>query len=109
MDTTLVRVTGGRPLSGRIPVQGSKNIALHLYAAALLADVPVVLTGAPDIIDTGVCAQILRYTGAHVTTKDGCFTVPRRTVSARSSTPSSAAASAQPPCWPQRCWPAPGR
>ncbi|MEU9301907.1 UDP-N-acetylglucosamine 1-carboxyvinyltransferase [Streptomyces sp. NPDC048269] len=75
MDTALVQVTGGRPLSGRIPVQGSKNIALHLYAAALLADVPVVLTGAPDIIDTGVCAQILRHTAAHVATRDGCFTV----------------------------------
>ncbi|MFE1476645.1 UDP-N-acetylglucosamine 1-carboxyvinyltransferase [Streptomyces cyaneofuscatus] len=75
MDTALVQVTGGRPLSGRIPVQGSKNIALHLYAAALLADAPVVLTGAPDIIDTGVCAQILRHTGAHVATRDGCFTV----------------------------------
>ncbi|MGD1220529.1 UDP-N-acetylglucosamine 1-carboxyvinyltransferase [Streptomyces krungchingensis] len=75
MDAALVQVTGGRPLSGRIPVQGSKNIALHLYAAALLADVPVVLTGAPDITDTRVCAQILRHTGAHVTTRDGCFTV----------------------------------
>ncbi|MGJ5893674.1 UDP-N-acetylglucosamine 1-carboxyvinyltransferase [Streptomyces niveiscabiei] len=75
MDTTLVQVTGGRPLSGRIPVQGSKNIALHLYAAALLADVPVVLAGAPDIIDTGVCAQILRRTGARVDTRGGCFTV----------------------------------
>ncbi|MFI5864670.1 UDP-N-acetylglucosamine 1-carboxyvinyltransferase [Streptomyces sp. NPDC051546] len=75
LDTALVKVTGGRPLSGRIPVQGSKNISLHLYAAALLADVPVVLTGAPDIIDTEVCAQILRHTGAHVTTRNGCFTV----------------------------------
>lgn len=75
MDAALVQVTGGRPLSGRIPVQGSKNIALHLYAAALLADVPVVLTGAPAITDTGVCAQILRHTGAHVITRDGCFTV----------------------------------
>lgn len=73
MDTGLVQVTGGRPLSGRIPVQGSKNIALHLYAAALLADVPVALTGAPDIIDTGVCAQILRHTGAEVTYSDGRF------------------------------------
>ncbi|MGW3196722.1 UDP-N-acetylglucosamine 1-carboxyvinyltransferase [Streptomyces sp. NPDC001118] len=75
MDTALVQVTGGHRLSGRIPVQGSKNIALHLYAAALLADLPVVLTGAPDIIDTGVCAQILRHIGAHVATRDGCFTV----------------------------------
>lgn len=75
MDTTLVQVTGGHLLSGRIPVQGSKNIALHLYAAALLADVPVVLTGAPDIVDTGVCARILRRTGAQVTYDDGRFMV----------------------------------
>ncbi|WP_416968242.1 UDP-N-acetylglucosamine 1-carboxyvinyltransferase [Streptomyces sp. 4F14] len=75
IDTALVQVIGGRPLSGRVPVQGSKNIALHLYAAALLADGPVVLSGAPDIIDTGVCAQILRRTGARVDTRGGCFTV----------------------------------
>lgn len=75
MDTDLVQVTGGRPLSGRIPVQGSKNIALHLYPAALLADVPVTLTGAPDIIDTGVCAQILRHIGAETTYSEGRFTV----------------------------------
>ncbi|MFI6113241.1 UDP-N-acetylglucosamine 1-carboxyvinyltransferase [Kitasatospora sp. NPDC051164] len=75
MDTALVRITGGHPLSGRIPVQGSKNIALHLYAAALLADVPVALTGAPNITDSGVCAQILCHTGARAGYDDGCFTV----------------------------------
>ncbi|MEU6371136.1 hypothetical protein ABZ876_36970 [Streptomyces sp. NPDC046931] len=66
VDAALVRVTGGRPLSGRISVQGSKIIALHLYAATLLADAPIVLTGVPQIIDTHVCAQILRHTGARV-------------------------------------------
>ncbi|MET8336759.1 UDP-N-acetylglucosamine 1-carboxyvinyltransferase [Streptosporangium canum] len=75
LDATVVTVTGGRPLTGRIPVQGSKNIALHLYAAALLADAPVVLTGAPDIFDTAVCAQILAHTGAHVVADGGRFTV----------------------------------
>ncbi|WP_327714004.1 UDP-N-acetylglucosamine 1-carboxyvinyltransferase [Streptomyces sp. NBC_00490] len=73
--STLLHITGGRTLSGRIPVQGSKNIALHLYAAALLADAPVTLAGAPDIIDTGVCARILRHTGAQVTYREGRFTV----------------------------------
>ncbi|MFD3844244.1 hypothetical protein ACFWWC_50025, partial [Streptomyces sp. NPDC058642] len=73
--TGLLHIAGGRTLSGRIPVQGSKNIALHLYAAALLADAPVTLAGAPDIIDTGVCAQILRHTGAQVTYCEGRFTV----------------------------------
>ncbi|WP_331733295.1 hypothetical protein OHU34_44050 (plasmid) [Streptomyces sp. NBC_00080] len=78
---TVVHVTGGRPLSGRIPVQGSKNIALHLYAATLLADAPVVLTAAPEITDTGVCARILRHTGAHADVIDTRFTSsPAQTV-----------------------------
>ncbi|SFI08982.1 UDP-N-acetylglucosamine 1-carboxyvinyltransferase [Streptosporangium canum] len=75
LESTAVTVTGGRPLSGRIPVQGSKNIALHLYAAALVADGPVVLASVPDILDTGVCAQILAHTGAHVVVDDGRFSV----------------------------------
>ncbi|MER6449441.1 UDP-N-acetylglucosamine 1-carboxyvinyltransferase [Streptomyces venezuelae] len=59
----LVKVTGGTPLSGRYQVQGSKNIALHLYAAAMLADAPVTLHNAPAIVDTGACARILQHTG----------------------------------------------
>ncbi|MDP9841169.1 UDP-N-acetylglucosamine 1-carboxyvinyltransferase [Streptosporangium lutulentum] len=75
LDATIVQIIGGHPLSGRIPVQGSKNIALHLYAAALLTDAPVVLAAVPDIIDTAVCAQILTHTGATVTTTGGRFAV----------------------------------
>lgn len=74
VDTAVVHVTGGRPLSGRIPVQGSKNIALHLYAATLLTDTPVVLTAAPEITDTGVCARILRHIGAHAAVTGDKFT-----------------------------------
>ncbi|MCX5398859.1 UDP-N-acetylglucosamine 1-carboxyvinyltransferase [Streptomyces sp. NBC_00102] len=72
---TLVQVVGGRPLVGRVTVQGSKNIALHLYAAALLTDAPLALTGAPAILDTEVCAGILRHTGAHVDLQAGRFMV----------------------------------
>ncbi|MFF3444787.1 UDP-N-acetylglucosamine 1-carboxyvinyltransferase [Streptosporangium sp. NPDC002721] len=64
--TAAVRIVGGRPLSGRITVQGSKNIALHLYAATLLADEPVILRRTPNITDTQVCARILRRIGAEV-------------------------------------------
>ncbi|WP_416971999.1 UDP-N-acetylglucosamine 1-carboxyvinyltransferase [Streptomyces sp. 4F14] len=73
--TAVVQVTGGRPLSGRITVQGSKNIALHLYAASLLTDTPLDLNGAPDIIDTGICLEILRRAGAEAAYRDGHFTV----------------------------------
>ncbi|MCC3770563.1 UDP-N-acetylglucosamine 1-carboxyvinyltransferase [Streptomyces sp. UNOC14_S4] len=71
----LVQVTGNRALSGRYPVQGSKNIALHLYAAALLADVPLTLEQAPDIVDTGVCARILQHIGTDATFDGNRFMV----------------------------------
>ncbi|MFD8981619.1 UDP-N-acetylglucosamine 1-carboxyvinyltransferase [Streptomyces sp. NPDC059564] len=64
-DGQVIKVTGGHPLMGRIRVQGSKNVALHLYAAALLAETELVLHRAPAILDTGVCAQILTHTGTH--------------------------------------------
>lgn len=76
IDRQLIKVTGGRPLTGRIRVQGSKNIALHLYAAALLADTELVLHQAPAILDTGVCARILTHTGTHTQARaDGTFHV----------------------------------
>ncbi|MFG2692717.1 UDP-N-acetylglucosamine 1-carboxyvinyltransferase [Kitasatospora sp. NPDC048407] len=62
-DQLAVQITGGRRLTGSTTVQGSKNIALHLYAAAILADAPLVLHGAPAILDTGVVAEILNRTG----------------------------------------------
>ncbi|MBT2458272.1 hypothetical protein J7E98_26935, partial [Streptomyces sp. ISL-86] len=71
----LVKVTGGNPLGGRYRVQGSKNIALHLYAATLLADEPVTLHNAPDIVDTGVCARLLQHTGTGAAYDGYDFTV----------------------------------
>ncbi len=50
-------------MTGSVTVQGSKNIALHLYAAAQLADEPLTLTGTPEILDTVVCTEILNRTG----------------------------------------------
>lgn len=72
---TRLHVTGGCPLSGRVSIQGSKNIALHLYAATLLTDAPVTLAAAPDIIDTAVCAQILRHAGARAEVEKNRFVV----------------------------------
>ncbi|WP_404815590.1 serine hydrolase [Streptomyces thermolineatus] len=79
IDTTAVRVTGGRPLTGHVRVQGSKNVALHLYAATLLADEPVTLHGVPDILDTGVCAEITirGYTASGAATADCSPVRPR--------------------------------
>ncbi|MEV7214227.1 UDP-N-acetylglucosamine 1-carboxyvinyltransferase [Kitasatospora cineracea] len=62
-DNRAIRITGGQRLNGTVAVQGSKNIALHLYAAALLVDEPLALTGVLEILDTLVCAEILNHTG----------------------------------------------
>lgn len=74
-NTAAVHVVGGRPLTGRIHIQGSKNIALHLYAAAFLTDEPILLAEAPNILDTQTCARILEHAGADVAAEHGCFAV----------------------------------
>ncbi|MFF7644094.1 hypothetical protein [Streptomyces canus] len=59
----VVRVSGGHRLRGRYRVQGSKNAALHLVAAALLADAPVTVRRAPDIVDLFIYERLLQYSG----------------------------------------------
>ncbi|WP_331773281.1 UDP-N-acetylglucosamine 1-carboxyvinyltransferase (plasmid) [Embleya sp. NBC_00888] len=73
--TDSLRITGGTPLTGTATIQGSKNIALHLYAAALACDGPTVLRNTPAIVDTDVCAAILRHTGAEADHTDHEFHV----------------------------------
>jgi len=59
-------VIGGRPLRGRLRVQGSKNAALPLLAACLLADGPCRLLGAPAVGDVDAMVAILEHLGARV-------------------------------------------
>lgn len=59
----VVTVSGGQRLRGRYRVQGSKNAALHLVAAALLADAPVTVRRAPDIVDLFIYERLLQYSG----------------------------------------------
>ena len=59
-------IEGGRRLSGRITVAGSKNAALYALAAPLLTAEPVTLHNVPSIADIGGMAELLRALGAHV-------------------------------------------
>jgi UDP-N-acetylglucosamine 1-carboxyvinyltransferase len=61
MDSILVR--GGRPLSGRIPIAGSKNACLTLMPAALLTDAPLTLTNAPRLADIRTMTLLLQSLG----------------------------------------------
>src|SRR5256885_17222530 len=63
--TTLL-IEGGRPLSGTVDVEGSKNAALPILAACLLTSDECVLTNVPRIGDIEVMARLLIDVGAEV-------------------------------------------
>ncbi|MCC6677897.1 MAG: UDP-N-acetylglucosamine 1-carboxyvinyltransferase [Phycisphaerales bacterium] len=65
MDTFIIE--GGRRLCGRIRVNGSKNSALPIMAAALLTRHPVKLRGVPDLADIRNMLRLLAELGCHRT------------------------------------------
>src|SRR5919106_2228105 len=60
------RVTGGRPLNGRVRISGAKNAALKMLAAATLTGERCRLTNVPEIEDVRVMAETLRDIGVVV-------------------------------------------
>ena len=59
-----IRIAGGIPLHGSIRIQGSKNAALPMMAAALLCPGISVLRNCPKIADVFCMEEILRTLGA---------------------------------------------
>lgn len=64
MDKFIIK--GATPLKGIIPVSGSKNAALPLMAAAILADGPTKITHVPKLKDIYTFNNVIRVTGTHV-------------------------------------------
>ncbi len=60
-------MTGGRPLVGSVRINGAKNSALKLMAAALLADGTTTIDDVPQIADCTTMAKVLEHLGAAVT------------------------------------------
>ncbi|HWA70126.1 MAG TPA: UDP-N-acetylglucosamine 1-carboxyvinyltransferase [Rhizomicrobium sp.] len=61
-----IRIRGGRPLKGEIPISGAKNAALKLMAAALLTAEPLTLTNVPRLADVRAMAELLASFGVDV-------------------------------------------
>ena len=59
-------VTGGVPLQGTVRVSGSKNAALPMMAASILADAPLELLGVPVLTDVLTMSQLLCQLGIDV-------------------------------------------
>ncbi len=69
LDTTL-RVVGGARLEGSVEIQGAKNAALPIMAAALLARGKVTLRRVPRITDVSVMWSLLEALGARLSLDD---------------------------------------
>ncbi|MEO1239040.1 MAG: UDP-N-acetylglucosamine 1-carboxyvinyltransferase [Pseudomonadota bacterium] len=61
-----IRVRGGQPLTGDIPIAGAKNACLALMPATLLSDGPLTLTNAPRLSDIRTMTALLQSLGAEV-------------------------------------------
>ena len=61
-----IRIRGGKPLHGTIPISGAKNATLPLMTAALLSDGPLVLENAPDLADIATMRALLAQHGLRV-------------------------------------------
>ena len=46
-----IRIRGGKPLKGSVPISGAKNAALPLMAASLLTDETLTLANLPHLAD----------------------------------------------------------
>lgn len=61
-----ISVTGGTPLHGRVRVEGAKNSALPIIAAALLCEGLVVLHDVPALDDVLTMCRVLQSLGVEV-------------------------------------------
>jgi UDP-N-acetylglucosamine 1-carboxyvinyltransferase len=62
-----IRITGGQPLNGVIPISGAKNAALPLMIASLLSEDILTLANVPRLADVSLLARILGNHGIDVT------------------------------------------
>jgi UDP-N-acetylglucosamine 1-carboxyvinyltransferase len=61
-----IRIQGGRPLRGAIPISGAKNAALPLMAASLLTEETLTLTNLPHLADIASLATLLAQHGVAI-------------------------------------------
>ncbi|WP_425106600.1 UDP-N-acetylglucosamine 1-carboxyvinyltransferase [Ancylobacter sp.] len=62
-----IRIVGGNPLNGTIPISGAKNAALPLMVAGLLTDEKLILENVPRLADVSQLQRILGNHGIDIT------------------------------------------
>ena len=67
-------ICGGRPLSGELKIQGSKNAVLPILAACVLCDGKCVIRNCPDITDVKFASEIICALGGKVKWEEDALT-----------------------------------
>ena len=62
----VLKIRGGRPLTGRVEVKGAKNLATKAMVASLLGETESVLRDVPDISDVQVVRSLLEVHGVAI-------------------------------------------
>lgn len=75
-----LKITGGTPLKGIIPVHGAKNSALPLLAAAVLCEGETVLHNCPGLSDVAAACRILSELGCGVRREGDTIIVDARAI-----------------------------
>ena len=57
----VIKIEGGRKLSGTVRISGSKNATVALIPAAILSNGPVTIVGVPTISDVKALAALFAY------------------------------------------------
>ena len=63
-------IKGGRPLAGEVVINGAKNAALGIIAAAVMTDEPVIIENIPDVWDINVLLDAIAEIGVIVERPD---------------------------------------
>ena len=64
-----IRIVGGKPLHGTIPISGAKNATLPLMIASLLTKDTLILDNVPRLADVAILQRILSNHGVDITIK----------------------------------------
>ncbi len=88
-----IRIRGGNPIRGKIPIGGAKNAALPLMIACLLTDAPLRMTNVPELADIKTLIDLLVSHGVDVQVAPEPMANGCRTYTLRANTITSTTAS----------------
>ena len=71
----VIKINGGKPLSGSTDIQGAKNSVLPILAASIINGGRSVIHNCPDLTDVRIAIEILKHLGCSVDFENGTVTI----------------------------------